>query len=787
MKTKKTLLDAFKPELNLINFFWCFLVFLPILLKETYFRKIIEWFPFDIFNPNALIIMIIIFVLGSVIISNDQLQQILLKWIFPILIWLGCYFHDISNHNVYLIFLSLFYLIIILFSVTKQIVKNCEVEYINQGLISDDPIEPDEEKDSFGRRNYAKSIVSEIRKTVNKRAFNIAVTGAWGSGKTSFLNLIKGEMDREVDDKKVKFITVNYNPWDFKEDKIIGLDLLKTISHELANEKELQEKFKSLMVSLQGVDESPWYKVIPNLLIGFSTEKSINDYREEIGKALQDQDKKLVIFLDDLDRLDGDEILEVFKTIRNSFNIANTFFILGFDTDYVVDQIEGKVKGNVAKDRAVEYLDKIFQMQLFMPSNSDYPWFKEFKTLVKDHFGIDVSLHSNFPIYDKRKLFQFVNSLKVFYSENKIDDYNFKALVNIEFIKIKYPKFYSYVSANLYFVLDKYNSVNSTTIFVNGGSHNNTWETVKDEFYKMIESIECIRFFEDFFKELDENQEYKVKSEDFVKYFKYALQNKEFSSSLLRKIIKEQDNDLLNDSLTENNKESLFGKIDVILEKDPDNSWLVSVYINLIYKDKKYLWLYSKKNFLNKFSAYSSYDDLKTKIESLETKDKIIFLTELDVKNDAVNEYLISLFTEYFKGNIDDLFWLVYHSLKENDLNILEKFKQEFILITRETISKNYLEIFKSAVSIIPEGKKGGSRVNHTDPSYYYLVGLFSSQDWLSLIPEDKNDEFPYSDIKNWLNNLDSDHCGELNYTHVFGRDYFDRFSTLVESKLEEE
>ncbi|MBK8624619.1 MAG: AAA family ATPase [Saprospiraceae bacterium] len=263
-----------------------------------------------------------------------------------------------------------------MFNVIKEIIKNCEGEYINQGLISDDPIESDEENDRFARKDYAKSIVSEIRKTVNKRAFNIAVTGAWGSGKTSFLNLIKGEMDREVDDKKVKFITVNYNPWDFKEDKIIGLDLLKTISHELANEKELQEKFKGLMVSLQGVDENPWYKVIPNLLIGFSTEKSINEYREEIGKALKDQNKKLVIFLDDLDRLDGDEILEVFKTIRNSFDIANTFFILGFDIDYVADQIEGKVKGKIATDRAVEYLDKIFQMRLFMPSNSDYSYYK---------------------------------------------------------------------------------------------------------------------------------------------------------------------------------------------------------------------------------------------------------------------------------------------------------------------------------------------------------------------------------------------------------------------------
>lgn len=460
MKTKKTLLDTFKPELNLINFFWCFLVFLPILLKETYFRKIIEWFPFDLFNPNALIILIIIFVLGTVIISNEQLQQILFKWIFPILIWLGCYFHDINNHNVYLIFLSLFYLIIILFNITKQIVKNCEVEYINQGLISDDPIESDEEKDSFNRRDYARSIVSEIRKTVNKRAFNIAVTGAWGSGKTSFLNLIKGEMDKEVDDdkidkhEKVKFITVKYNPWDFKEDKIIGFDLLKTISHELANEKHLQEKFKGLMVSLQGMNQSPWYKIIPYFLSGFHKEKSINEYRQEIGKILEHDKKKLVIFLDDLDRLDGDEILEVFKTIRNSFDIANTFFILGFDIDYVADQIYDKVKG----ERALEYLGKIFQMRLSMPSNVDF----DFIRLLEEKVGgrLDERLPKNFAEFfrnlNTRDIISIVNGIKIFdQSTNHDQDYNLDVKVLLQIISLKNPELYTFLSANYSEILNE--------------------------------------------------------------------------------------------------------------------------------------------------------------------------------------------------------------------------------------------------------------------------------------------------------------------------------------------
>ncbi len=299
-----------------------------------------------------------------------------------------------GNGTFVIIFIDILFSVLILWTTFDILKPDRYNPELNHGLISDDPIESDEENDSFARKDYARSIVSEIRKTVNKRAFNIAVTGAWGSGKTSFLNLIKGEMDREVDNEKVTFITVNYNPWDFKEDKIIGLDLLKTISHELANEKDLQEKFKGLMVSLQGLNKDLWYKVIPYFLSGFHKDKSISEYRKDIGKILKQDKKKLVIFLDDLDRLDGDEILEVFKTIRNSFDIANTIFILGFDIDYVITQIEDMVKGK-ENGRALEYLDKIFQMRLFMPSNVDFDYEQNLKDLLYEKINVAVKISPN--------------------------------------------------------------------------------------------------------------------------------------------------------------------------------------------------------------------------------------------------------------------------------------------------------------------------------------------------------------------------------------------------------
>lgn len=764
--------EVLKPSPTMENLIWLLLIFAPIGLKEEAFNSIIEQLPFKYFEPIPLLLLII-FVLTSLIAFNsDLIIRQVFKWMFPIFVWCLCYFHDYNNVITYIIILLFFYCFVIFFILIGQYINEIEINKANHGLISDDPIEENGEHDSFGRKEYAESIVKEISKTTNKRAFNIAITGAWGSGKTSFLNLIKGDM-QNFEKHKNKFITVKYNPWDFKEDKIIGLDLLKTISHELAHEKELQENIKGLMISLQGIDQSPWYKVIPYFLSGLSKEKSINEYRKEIGHILGLKSQKLVIFLDDLDRLNGDEILEVFKTIRNSFDIANTFFILGFDFEYVIDQIKEKVIG----ERALEYLDKIFQMRLFMPTISDFHFYKEFKKLVKENLDIHLKadIDWSFQINNKRNTLHLINSLKVFFNKEESKDYNFGALVQIECLKIIDPLFYNYIIENTESILNSYNSVGSTSVFISGGdSIRNTYESVMATISEKSKT-KSIDLLETFFLKLDQESKHNIKSEIFFKYFKYGIQKAEFSDALLSKIIETKNKELLYINLTENNKYSLYTKIDKELNSNKLNSWLLELFIELIYKDRKYLWLYNNKYKIDDFMFYTSLDDLKTKIENLELRDKIVFVSNLENKTDDVYLYIVEIYNEYFQEKIDDLFWVVYHSLNEDKSKLEESLKTRFFEVTKNAISEDFLNIFQSAaVSFSPEGESR-TAVNHQDPSLYYFVGLFSAKNWLELLPKEKEIEPAYQQIKLWLESLTENSSAELNYTEVFGVNYFDR------------
>ncbi|MFZ1560780.1 MAG: P-loop NTPase fold protein [Saprospiraceae bacterium] len=777
-------MNTLKPKLDLANFFWCILVFLPILLKETYFRKIIEWFPFDIFHQNALIILSILFILAIITISNEKLQQNLLKWIFPILIWLGCYFHDFYNHSTYLIIIFLFYFIIILYKLVKEIIKNEEVEFVNKGLISDDPIEADEEIDSFGRIEYAQSIVSEISKTVNKRAFNIAITGAWGSGKTSFLNLIKGDM-QNYEKYKNQFITVKYNPWDFKEDKIIGLDLLKTISHELGNEKDLLEKFKGLMVSLQGVDQSPWYKVIPYFLSGFSKEKSIVEYRKEIGNILGLRCQKLVIFLDDLDRLDGDEILEVFKTIRNSFDIANTFFILGFDIEYVADQIEGKVKGERATDRAVEYLEKIFQMRLSMPSNADIEFSKILSENITALFKVKTTFSlENIKIVDYRQVYSIINALKIFTSKNDLTDFNINTLIIIEYIKIRYPKLHKNLMVNFTWIRYAYLGfdISSQDPFDKFRNESRLGDLTPPETDIVIELIESLDIYKN--KQISKSQ--------FLKYFKFSMPDDEFYKSILLEAIRLNDIEIINENKTLTNEKDLLLKLDNLVKNNlieytasgTTKKWIDDLMISILFKEESGLSFYGYQFYILENKYFKNHNEIIEIIGNLNSKQTINYIFNLKDASTEVLDELLKAVKNYveIENKIDQFFWESINIVERyqfDTVNLKKKklYTQNFKDIGKEFIMSSFLTSIQQYVSFSRPDENRTVLRGANSVIDYYLTGLFSADDWLLLLPENYQLDDKLLKIHSWLKEISekgNDQQFDLDYLSVFGQDFSD-------------
>ncbi|PKG42573.1 P-loop NTPase fold protein [Psychroflexus sp. MES1-P1E] len=78
---------------------------------------------------------------------------------------------------------------------------------MKQNFSSDKPVE-NEEQDRFQRYNFSKRIADTIIQRENEEGIVIGIYGAWGEGKTSVLNFIQKELD-----KQKTILTVALNPW----------------------------------------------------------------------------------------------------------------------------------------------------------------------------------------------------------------------------------------------------------------------------------------------------------------------------------------------------------------------------------------------------------------------------------------------------------------------------------------------------------------------------------------------------------------------------------------------
>jgi len=98
----------------------------------------------------------------------------------------------------------------------------------------------------------------------------------------------------------------------------------------------------------------------PNSSI-FSGSSSYDAYKK-INDTLNLLDKKYIVFVDDLDRLSNNEVLQVLKLVRNTANFKNFIFLIALDKDYVLESL--LTKNDIADHT---FVDKFFQLEVYLP------------------------------------------------------------------------------------------------------------------------------------------------------------------------------------------------------------------------------------------------------------------------------------------------------------------------------------------------------------------------------------------------------------------------------------
>ncbi|WOF42536.1 KAP family NTPase [Sphingopyxis indica] len=224
---------------------------------------------------------------------------------------------------------------------------------------ADRPIDGRSE-DIFDRAPFAEQIAGIIAGRSEKSSLVIGLYGPWGDGKTSTLTMIREALEVDPD-----IIAMDYNPWFYGDTtEQLTRSFFASIREKL--EKSGYFNRENIGAVMEGLGGIPYagdsFKRIGQAL----SSEALADARDKLGEILRRHGKKVVIFVDDIDRLDRGDIQTLFKLVRLSGGFDHTTYILAFD-DAVVAEALGQAYGSGDSLAGRRFLEKIVQVPLHLP------------------------------------------------------------------------------------------------------------------------------------------------------------------------------------------------------------------------------------------------------------------------------------------------------------------------------------------------------------------------------------------------------------------------------------
>ena len=245
------------------------------------------------------------------------------------------------------------------------------------------------EEDEFGRADFAKNLAKSIVGVPAKDGFVFALNAPWGSGKTSTLNMIQQTLreDAKVNDGK-EFIIVNFNPWWFSGGDALIQDFFRQFRGALIEQskgKQTEQAIKHIASKIRIFASvltpfpvfGEWAKFAGGMAGGMERlfadpSENLGDIRKEIHDSLKKiSDLRVLVVMDDLDRIQPNEMREMFRLVKGVADFPNTIYLLSFDREVVIGAIADKSGDNNGRDNAEKYLGKIIQMSLDLPPVED--------------------------------------------------------------------------------------------------------------------------------------------------------------------------------------------------------------------------------------------------------------------------------------------------------------------------------------------------------------------------------------------------------------------------------
>lgn len=434
---------------------------------------------------------------------------------------------------------------------------------------TDKPIETEAE-DLLGRSFFSKQLAKTLYECDARDGLVIGLFGKWGSGKTSVINMTMNELKNMGEESKNDPLIVTFSPWNYSDkDNLTRLFFHRLITRiegqdNQAEKKELGKKLKKYVNILDGLALVPVFgNALAAVLKGFARDwvnkllevPDLDKAKEDIETILEESNQKIIVVIDDIDRLTNSQIRDIFHLAKQVGNLPNIVYILSMDREIVCRALK-----EIHNIDGHEYLEKIIQIPFEIPQISKSKvhayLFNQLNkiindtsndTIIDDNYWGKVFVNCVSPYIDNLRAINRLTNIFKFKYQALYQEVSVEDMIGITTLEVLEPKLYKWIYNN--------KDILCNSIGYNISRNTGTYVEYRERFYNEFKginidpdkSIRCVStMFPAFAEEIDEYQDVYQSNADSKKkmricddekfdiYFRHDLDSVEVSRSIIK-------------------------------------------------------------------------------------------------------------------------------------------------------------------------------------------------------------------------------------------------------------
>ncbi len=171
--------------------------------------------------------------------------------------------------------------------------------------------------DRLGFRQVARRVAAALADHASDGGLVVGLEGKWGSGKSSLLSLIEEELNERAPTERPTII--KFRPWLVGNRDSLLLRLFSEFSRGI-------DRFRAELGDTSGIDEKE---------IKDKGEPSLVQQKDRLWNDLAALRHRFVVTIDDVDRLEPIDLMEVMRLVRSAADFPNVVYVLCYDSEIV--------------------------------------------------------------------------------------------------------------------------------------------------------------------------------------------------------------------------------------------------------------------------------------------------------------------------------------------------------------------------------------------------------------------------------------------------------------------